>query len=798
MLRTDATHARRLCGALLGLTLLVAACGGDEGAGEADAAPDTTPDAGSDVEADAAPDAAPDAEPDAPTPDAGADAAPDATPDVVEDVPPAPPQPLFVRVDLTPQRAVYRTGILVTPTAEITFDDGTSRPAEEGEVRWSTAPEIDPPASGPRWRVQGEGTLSFIGCVDVSAPEAGEVCGERTVLVDADVPTIVVTAPTAGAELAADDGPLFVRGRVTDTNGEVEVFVNGRAGQLAPNGAFEVRLDPVPGVQHIEVEATDGRQSAVAREALDVLWAPAYAPIAASAPGDGSGEGSGEAPFVDNAFDDALLLNLGQRFVDDRAPLAGADENGVVVTRDLADLVALIVAEADLTTLVPNPVVDESALTLFVDELDLGPLELDLDVTADGLSLFLRLPAALAVTRGSVVIGDAGVSLNGSITAALSGRVDLSVRKTGPDAPLDVQVDDVSLALESATPAFEAPEANAVFALAEGALFGTVEALFLDLVDDAVLSLLPGLVEDLLGTLDELLSGQELPLDLGFGAPITLSLDLPLQRIEPTAAVRLLASLGARVGADAPRAFPDSRGVALLAPPDTPAPLLPNSRVQVLVSMAFLNGVLHTLWDAGLLQIDLSDLLPDELAFLVDGASIDGRLPPIVTVATPDLGDGDLLITLGQAELALRRGEQVDVFGLNLRAPVSVNLVDGVLTLGLPPEPIVTAWVIEVGGDTPIFADSDAIEGLVSTLVWPELAGAIGESLAIEIPSFELGTELADIAPALAGLELALVLDRDIELRDGYLVLDGALEGSVDLDGVPPDGSGEGSAEGLP
>ena len=59
-------------------------------------------------------------------------------------------------------------------------------------------------------------------------------------------------------------------------------------------------------------------------------------------------------------------------------------------------------------------------------------------------------------------------------------------------------------------------------------------------------------------------------------------------------------------------------------------------------------------------------------------------------------------------------------------------------------------------------------------------AGWDHESLAIELPSFDVSAA-GDVAPTLSDLTLQLVVDRPIAIRDGFLMLDGALEGVADL-----------------
>jgi hypothetical protein len=194
--------------------------------------------------------------------------------------------------------------------------------------------------------------------------------------------------------------------------------------------------------------------------------------------------------------------------------------------------------------------------------------------------------------------------------------------------------------------------------------------------------------------------------------------------------------------------------------------------------MALINGLLHSLWSSGLLELDATDVLPDAFAFLVDRVELSGQLPPLVRAARPAESAFDVLITVGQLQITLGRGAQEDIIGMNLVAGVNAEVVDNALVIEVQPTPEFTLWQIAVGGAEPLFTDVSDFEALISTVVWPELAGSITDDLVIDLPSLDLSA-LGDLAPTLADFDLQIALDRPITIRDGWMLIDGGLDGSV-------------------
>lgn len=800
---------------------LTAACGSkDSGGGTADddVATDTTSDV-ADVGTDSTGGDDIGGDDTGPQPDGGGGDDADAStgPDV-----PAEPVPTAVRLGLSPNRAVFTPGAVVTATATVYDQQGDTMPGVD--VVFSSEPADATSIDGGAFTLLAEGDVVLLGCVDT-------ICGERRVSVDGGPPTLALTSPVSGTMLRADEAPsILVEGVVADARDGVTVFVNGREVEVDSTGAFSTSLTPRFGINHVDVVATDGVTPVEARAGADVLWAPAYHgevipdppdpgddtgfPDAgdvgmADAGSDAGGSGGADASLdvgtdaadagaadasdadldvppippagpVELRIEDGLVLRLSQRFVDDGEAWVLPPGEVVAVTRDLAGIVELLVSEVDIMSLVPDPVVDDTALQLSVDDLDLGDVIVTLELVDDGIELYVELPAVTVQTRGALELSGASLDLTGTVVAALAARGDIVARKPTRADDLFVRVDTLELALVDATSAFVSPEADAVFALAEGALFGVIEDLLVDTVSSGFLDQVPALVEDLLVSLDDTIGGAPFVLDTGFFPPIALSFNGDMATLSIDAHQAMTIGVDIDIATDADARYPDARGVPLAVPEDASPSLLSTSRVQGAVRLSLVNGLLYALWDSGVLEIDASDVIPEEFAFLIDAAIISGQLPPIMSAAAPDQSEYPVLLSLGGAVLEIGRGAQRDRLGMYLTAGVQITLDGNALALAIEDPPRIQLWLIEAGGPTPIFADPADLEGLIATGIWPLLSEQLGESLAIELPSFDVSAA-GDVAPTLSDLALQLVVDRPIAIRDGFLMLDGALEGVADL-----------------
>ncbi|HJL17107.1 MAG TPA: hypothetical protein RMH99_15685 [Sandaracinaceae bacterium LLY-WYZ-13_1] len=676
------------------------------------------------------------------------------------------PVPAAIEATVEPARTWYHTGQEIQLTGRVTDADGA--PIEDVQVAWTVEPAgaatvVEPPLPDPRaarFVLSTEGRATFTGCV-VPTDEDLEptLCDSLDVRIDDGTPSLEVTTPAPGAELSGPEG-IVVEGSVADRS-MVNVYVNGTAAEVDEMGRFEASVEATFGVNHLIVSASDGLTD-VSDVEMDVLWAPTYTP----ALGD---DGTPEL-----RLDDGLTLWLGQDFFDDGVPLDPSAEP--IVTRDLADILELVVSRADLGGLLPDPVVDEPPnFVLRVTDPVLAEPTAELDLTDGGAELFIRLGRIEADTSGVIMVEGTSLPLTGSVSGTAVAFAELTVRKEDEDAELEVSLGDLSVGLESLDGTFESSETQAVFWLAEGLLRTTLEEALVDAVRGTLEDSVPVVLRDALGAIDTALADQELALDSEPFPPVTIQIDGRIAELRSRYRNSMTARLRTTMGTDVASVHPDSPGVARLEPEASPARFYGDGSLKLGVRLALLNGLLHSLWNSGLLDVDATPLLPESVAGLVSEARLLGRLPPVLRPARED-EPHDLVLTVGQLELELMfMGEPVR-YAVSLEAGVDVTLADNHLAVEVAEEPVVSVWTLQPPSN-PRLLTPDTVRTLLTDL-WPDLRDGLAGSLAFDLPIPSLG-DLGGIAPDLSDLTLALDLNQPMRPRRGVLVLDAALTGEL-------------------
>ncbi|RDV36378.1 hypothetical protein DV096_19370 [Bradymonadaceae bacterium TMQ3] len=677
------------------------------------------------------------------------------------DVEPQPAEweaPAEVRVSVTPTRQAYAVGSRITPTA--TVYDGLNRRISPA-VRWLVTPAefVEKDGDENRWFVRQEGPVTFKACVDREDGEA--ICGSRITMVDAGPPTVTLESPLPGAQLLAAEHPTIeVSGQVTDPNPIVSVHVNGQAIELDEDGHFSTTFEPRVGLNAVNVTAFDGLHDREGYAEANFIWAPAYHP----ADVDGS-----------VTLDDGLILNLGQNFFDDSQPLEILSE-AQVATDDLADILYLVLRYLDLTSQLPDPVVDSSALTLRILDVAVNEPRVEIDVTDEGLQLFAQIPNLVATTAGGLEFNDQSLSLDGELSASLAVFAEISVAKASAEAPFEVELERFELALEQATPNFVSPEVNAVFELANSALRTSLESIILESVNLSFIDSLPALLLDVFTSLEGAISEQSFELDLGTGQPVALNFNGQISQLAPVYREGLDGIVQARLSTGVDPLFAESPGVPLLSAPTSALPYFQSSRLQIGLNTALVNGIFHSLWNAGLLTMDISEMIPAPFNTLVQAAQIDGKLPPLV--APPQNGEPyDLMIYLGQLEIEMTWPDRVDRFGARIKVGANMGLSGGEIGITLAEEPDIHMWLISSTMDEPQLT-ADMLEQLMYDQLWPEIEGAFGEGLSFAVPAPDLGA-LGEFSPALADLQLTLQQSQPLATRQGFLMVDATFRGEL-------------------
>lgn len=664
---------------------------------------------------------------------------------------------LAIELALASPSHVYGEGYSVTFHATVTDRRGQARPdvaVTIGPDPAARATKIDEAPQNASFTLSGSGPITFVGCI----ADDPEVCDTIALVVDDGRPVLAVDAPTPGQEID-DPAGVYVHGTAFDQSPTLEVFVDGARVTLGEGGVFETTLPPRFGVRHVDVLATDALTE-TARVEMDVLYAAAFTPAT-----DEDG-----APAI--ALDDAVGLWLGQDFFDDGAPLEPADP---VVTRDVADVVELVVGHADLGALIPNPVVSTPAFALNVTNATLGEPEVELQIESGAIDLFVRANALSLTTSGALVLDGDTFPLTGTVTGSVVAYARMGIAKPGPMADPEITLSGLVIAIEDMNGDFVNAEVDAVFTLASALLRTTIEGFVRDALEGVLATSVPALLETVLSGIDTALAG--LTIDLGADPlpPVSLSFDGRMSRIETAYRQHLLAPLSIAAGSGAPNLHPGSRGVARLTTSPAQTNFFDAGAAQIGVQLGFLNGVLHVLWSSGLLDVDATPLIPDFAQSLVSDARLEPGLPPVLRPPRAD-EPFDLVLSIGQLELAMMAQGEPRRFGVTIEAGVDITVTDNVVALVVADTPSIYVWENAVLDGTELVT-AELVETLLG-MVWPDLRDAIVSGLAFELPIPPL--PLGGIAPDLTGFTLSIgETSARLYPRGELLLLDVAFTGTV-------------------
>jgi hypothetical protein len=674
-----------------------------------------------------------------------------------------------LEVVIQPARALYNPDTVVQPSAIVY--DGRGEAMGSQAVHWTVTPEAAASPANPGYRLDSVGPVTFQACTAENGVSGEPICGSKRIIVDNTAPTVTITSPAPGAWLGADGATsIAVEGAVADPTGELHAFVNGQEVELDDAGNFSTTLTPHFGVNHIEVVATDGVSVTSGQAMVDVLWAPAWYDMSNS---------DTQTAF---GYDDGLVLDLGQRFFDDGLPPAQVDETNYI-TEDLADILTLLVKNIDFMSQITNPVIDSSSAQPSITSLSFDEPTVLLDLTDTGAELYLWVPNVEIGTAGAVSFDAQTLDLTGSISTDIAGFAALHIEKPGPGEAFIAGVDSLSLSLQNAESHFTAPEANAIFKLAESALRTKIETILADTLRGQFIDQLPTLLAGALNSIEEQLSGLSFDLDTEFTEPLTLSFDGAIAGFETTYRDSMSAVLSTTVSADQPPQLTHSPGIPLTGPYSTELPLFESSRAQIAVRLGLLNGLLHSLWETGFLEINLTELMPDQFASLVEEAHLSAKLQPVL--APPRAGEPyDFILSAGQMEIEARLLSQVDTYAINIEVGILMSLEDNAISLIVPDEPTVVAWVKSTTGDEAVLPQ-ETVESLILTQVWPQIEETLKQGLSFELPVPSL-SGLSDIAPSMSALEVDFLLDRPVMYRDGFIIFDAKLQGSLPLGAAQP------------
>lgn len=563
--------------------------------------------------------------------------------------------------------------------------------------------------------------------------------------------TVAITSPSPGAELVAGNrATITVTGTVATTTparGALEAWVNGTRVDVK-NGAFTAEVAAELGVNHLKVEGGDGIAPLVSQE-LDVTWAAGYLPPLA-----------GQTGFDLPA---ALELQLGQRFFDGRLLGTTLDRStNPVAAHDVAAALELILWNINLASLLPPGGIQagqgDTQINIAIPSVTPSNIVADariLDTPEPALGLDVDLLGVFLAMTGDVTLAGRQLIVAGGLTADLhmSARITLGI---GADGSIAVGQPSVTVSVGALTPGFtgaNGDELDALIAVGGNDFRALIEGLLDSQLIPTFTSKLPPLLQSLLGAADQLLASLSFTLDPGLGSPVMLQLGGHLGGLDVVAGatsghVTVRQDLSVRTSG-AP-IHPASAGAARL---DTTAgnPVLDTSGLHLAIRLDFLNALLHALWNAGLLE---GKLTSGNLS-----ANVSARLPPLVRPTPASSAckiDGercDVQLQLGQVEIQLPAFNQS--FAINASAGARIQVAGNTVSLAIQMTPDLEVW--ETSAMTGGTLTPDVVSRLISTVVWPQLFGAIGSKLTFQLPLPDLaGLGIGDLAPALAHAQLSL------------------------------------------
>ena len=665
--------------------------------------------------------------------------------------------PAGIEVQVVPGRTYYRTEQVVR--VEATVIDTAENPLAGAEVAITADPPSAATADGTgNFVLNQQGFVTFEACT-VEAGVTGEpLCDSVRILVDDGAPNLEVSSPTPGQELGGEGATaIVVTGSVADSR-DVSVFVNGVPAEVDAMGMFSGSVTPLFGVNHLEIVASD-EVSDPARIQMDVMWSDAYVPPDA-----------GETPSL--TLEDGITLQLGQGFFDDGTPLDL--DASPLSTRDLAGIFELVLANLDFVSFLPSPVIASSSLTLDITSVDVSDMLVEVDVVNGGAELFVRFGSMTANTTGNLDFEGSVLDLSGSVRIVASAFARLSVTKADIDSPVEASVESLEVAIEEMDGNFVSPEANAILELAESYFRTTFETELRSGFNDSLVGTLPEILGGALSSLDTALRDQTIPLETDIFPSLTIGLDGRLARLETQQRRWLRAPLRIALGTDAAIAHPETRGaVDLVAASD---PLFDGIPVQMGVRLLMLNGLLHVLWNSGLLEIDAAPLLPGGIGDTVELAVLSGRMAPIVRPAR-GAETNDLVMAIGQLELRLKILEDETTFGVTIEAGADLNVTDGVVSLALEETPFVRTWIIDSNTASPLIDDT-SLQALLEGDLWSQIRDSVMGGIQLELPSLDVG-DLSSLAPSLAGFGLTIEMNDRLDVREDSAILDLALVGRL-------------------
>jgi hypothetical protein len=626
----------------------------------------------------------------------------------------SPGAPASLVASRVPDRAVYAIGEVVALATRVT--DAYGNPVPGAAVAVASSPTGEP-LGDARFRYFRDGQYVLTAIV----PTAGDpLTASATVTVDGSGPAVRCEQPLDGAIVTHAPGtPITLTGSASDQLGITLVKVNGRAVDVAPDGAFQTSIPTQLGINFVDLTAVDGRGAEASRTCAFLVA------------GQWIAEGA--------AFADAISLDLAAAAVDDN------NRSGGITS--LGDLLHVVLNSTGLRELIDeelnraNPIKPSSCdseiwgVCVLRTRMDYvsselrGPNTVQLELINGGLQARIGLRDARLRLR---ITGNAGPLNIDSTGWATVTSIDVVV-------PFDVWLDGgrPRVAVRGNGVSTTVGQINTDFSGFDGWIIEIVVSIAQSRVRDLVANQLSTFIR---GSFNQLLDGVLAGIDIG---SLGASFDVPRLDGGPAIALRFdpgLTSLGTTTGrtlfglstrftANAAHARP-SLGSALQTPggPLDPAVATPAAAG---VHSGLLGQALHALWRAGFFDATLrGGALPEGVA-----VALATGLPPVARLAGADRVD----LSLGSVDVVLTYPalfpEPIDL-ELGVRASVQFRRVGNDIEFHTVVLDELHVTTDQVSLDE---ATRHTLETFLSRVMGRIVGSALNDALpALPIPSFEL------------------------------------------------------------
>jgi hypothetical protein len=657
-------------------------------------------------------------------------------PDVIgggKDQPPPQPVPTLIQLALDPEKPVYKVKDSVKLLVTVKDQFGNEMPGVPLDAPGLLPAGIAEPTDAPGLKFVVEGMITATICVSGHP----NVCASRDIWCDQTGPVIVVDEPLRGLMLSGDK-LVPVSGVVTDAGGGMgTASVNGTEVALGPDGRFQTAVTSVQAMNYVDFQAADvfGNATSAMRS---YLYSTQYHPIDAAQP---------DLSLVPDSLkvytDDLLFYN----------PDPAAADN-------ISYLLELVLQDLDLSTLLPNPVVEEQDLSvvcmwgkydIFLDNIQWGTPQVTVKPVSGGLDVDVVIPdfyGEFSVETEAFACAD----FNGTASAQsihVHAKVNIQVLDGGG---LDISTSETTATLEGLDINLGGVTGfllNWLIDLFSGTVAGMLEGQFSKMLEDTVKDLTAGITESLAKPID-------IPLDpfVPGNTPILLQVLVKFtQALFDSQGGDLEANIGIfsaqTIGIDSPGAL--GRAWCLSPTPEeftfdkgSPMPLELAAHIDVV------NEALFALWNNGALHLKITSAALAEMGTDVGkygvsnlDATTEPLLPPVVTTCTPD---GALTAQIGDFYLEAAfdmLGVPTDVhMYLYLELAATISVVDGEsgkeigVVVGDPS--IVRADLESINPEW--YGKESMITGLITDTLVPMLLKSLKEKpLSIAMPAFNLG-----------------------------------------------------------